>query len=104
MERSRYSKRRPRKSRRSRRSENMKDAELYLSTLGIPRRLPILRLTFNGFSIQPGLVMGRFKDALLHSHAPSIYVPSNCVLLCLDPDAPERNENGDKTGKFGPRL
>jgi len=48
--------------------------------------------------------MGRFKDAFVHSRAPFVDIPSNCVLLCLDPDAPIRNENGSKTGKFGPRL
>ncbi len=84
----------------------MKDAELYLSTLDIPCGLPELNLTLHGSStfLSPGLVLGRFKNASLHSYAPSVYVPSNCILLCLDPDAPMRSKDGVRPGRFGPRL
>jgi hypothetical protein len=48
-------------------------------------------MTLYGYktSLKPGLVLGRYKDALCHSQYPYVDVPSNYVLICLDPDAPE---------------
>ncbi len=89
-----------------RRSNSIKDAELYLSTIGIPRGLPIINMFLYGTQtpLRPGTVLGHFKDTSVHSKAPFVYMSSNNVLLCLDPDAPIRNKDGSKPGKFGPRL
>jgi hypothetical protein len=85
-----------------------KDAELYLSTLGIPRGLPTLHIILNGTStfLKPGTCLGLHKDYLTLMYEPLVLENNDDrqILLCLDPDAPKRNENGAKSGTLGPRL
>ena len=90
-------------------AESMQDAELYLSSLGIPRGLPQLYVQYEGTAIpiRPASEFQRSVDQFLQ-RAPVVSWnaegTSRYTLLMVDPDAPDREGDGSRAAQFGPWL
>eukprot|EP00746_Dinoflagellata_sp_MGD_P023450 gnl/MRDRNA2_/MRDRNA2_154946_c0_seq1.p1 gnl/MRDRNA2_/MRDRNA2_154946_c0~~gnl/MRDRNA2_/MRDRNA2_154946_c0_seq1.p1 ORF type:complete len:170 (+),score=39.16 gnl/MRDRNA2_/MRDRNA2_154946_c0_seq1:2-511(+) len=83
----------------------MDDAELYLNPLGIPTDLPKLEVKFGSISILGGSQFA--KGQKLHQRKPHVLFDTSlgkCTLVCVDPDAPDREGDGSGPGMFGPWL
>jgi len=96
-------------------SRAMRDAEVYLETLGVPAGLPVLTLAFRGRGVAPGERLSARRDAFLNAE-PTARLPDHLaaekpprsvdVLLAIDPDAPAPRSEGRRhlPGASGPYL
>ena len=89
-------------------ADSLADAELFLATVGVPVGLPMLTVHFDGKEIcASSSQFSKTKAAhrfLMNEPTVEWAHSEAMTLMMIDPDAPEREEDGSLPGKRGPWL